>query len=304
VCNKEGRFCLVDFGAVRAKLAKSGGSTVAGTFGFMAPEQFQGRALPQSDIYGIGATAIAMLTGQQPEDLPHKGLKIDVRAALGKHAPDELVEALSAMLEPDPDVRPATLDRVLERLRRVGRNETKKDRKRREQDEKERERRSEKKERKRHRSPRDRIRERIGRPHHPLELGPPRLVAKIALRIAQLAVLLSVVFFVPLLLATLSLVFGKPLRVAAGKVRQAGFRALRKIRETRDEALGYAGERVAFPREELQPEAPPQQVRVEPAPAARQPARTPEMEEFDVALEELEAEREAAAAMRKGSSTR
>jgi len=50
-----------------------------------------------------------MLTGIEPEELPHRGLAIDVRAALGKRVPESLVAALEQMLEPDPDRR---VDRV------------------------------------------------------------------------------------------------------------------------------------------------------------------------------------------------
>ena len=77
----DGSYVLVDFGAVRDRL-KAQGSTVVGTFGYMAPEQFQGRALPASDVYAVGATALAMLCGTEPENLPHRGLAIDVAAAL------------------------------------------------------------------------------------------------------------------------------------------------------------------------------------------------------------------------------
>jgi tRNA A-37 threonylcarbamoyl transferase component Bud32 len=101
----DGSFALIDFGAVRDKMKPEGGSTVVGTFGFMAPEQFQGRAMPASDVYAVGATAITMLTGLQPEDLPHKGLAIDVAAALGKTVNPAIISALTAMLEPDPDRR-------------------------------------------------------------------------------------------------------------------------------------------------------------------------------------------------------
>src|SRR5688572_13005402 len=99
----DGSFALVDFGSVRDSLKPEGGSTVVGTFGFMAPEQFQGRALRQSDVYGLGATALTLLSGREPEDLPHKGLAIDVSAAL-PHDP-AFCRVLSQMLDPDPDRR-------------------------------------------------------------------------------------------------------------------------------------------------------------------------------------------------------
>ena len=111
----DGSFVLVDFGAVRDKLKPQGGSTVVGTFGFMAPEQFQGRALPASDVYATGATALALLTGRQPEDLPHQGLAIDVRAALRGVASPALTRTLEAMLVPDPDRRASTIGPLLGR---------------------------------------------------------------------------------------------------------------------------------------------------------------------------------------------
>jgi len=113
----DGSFVLIDFGAVRDKLKPEGGSTVVGTFGYMAPEQFQGRAMPASDVYAVGATAITMLTGRQPEDLPHKGLAIDVAATLSGRASKEIVTALEAMLEPDPDRRAGRLAPLVDKLR-------------------------------------------------------------------------------------------------------------------------------------------------------------------------------------------
>ncbi|HEY3254871.1 MAG TPA: serine/threonine-protein kinase [Polyangiaceae bacterium] len=107
ILRKDGSFAFVDFGSVRDQLKPEGGSTVVGTFGYMAPEQFQGRALKCSDVYAVGATALSLVTGREPEDLPHRGLAIDVRAALGSGAEPWLVRALSAMLDPDPDKRAA-----------------------------------------------------------------------------------------------------------------------------------------------------------------------------------------------------
>jgi serine/threonine protein kinase len=110
----DGSFAFVDFGAVRDKLREKGGSTVVGTFGFMAPEQFQGRALPATDVYAIGATSILLLTGTEPEDLPHKGLGIDVAKALeGVRVSRGLVQVLTQMLNPDPDQRASAIRPLL-----------------------------------------------------------------------------------------------------------------------------------------------------------------------------------------------
>jgi hypothetical protein len=112
----DGGFAFVDFGAVRDKLRPEGGSTVVGTFGYMAPEQFQGRALPGSDVYAVGATALAMLTGKEPEALPHRGLAIDVRSALRGRASERLVGVLEKMLDPDPDRRAGRIAPLLARF--------------------------------------------------------------------------------------------------------------------------------------------------------------------------------------------
>jgi hypothetical protein len=58
-----GKVWLLDFGSVKQTI---GQSTTAGTFGFMAPEQLEGRATPQSDVYGLGMTLMALLTRTDP----------------------------------------------------------------------------------------------------------------------------------------------------------------------------------------------------------------------------------------------
>lgn len=39
-------------------------STVVGTFGYMAPEQFAGAASPASDLYSLGAVLLFLLSGE------------------------------------------------------------------------------------------------------------------------------------------------------------------------------------------------------------------------------------------------
>ncbi len=98
----DSRLALVDFGGVRVALREEGGSTVVGTFGYMAPEQLHGEATPATDIYGLGATLATLATGIEADKLPHKGLKIDLTAVM---AASPLRELLHAMLEPDPEQR-------------------------------------------------------------------------------------------------------------------------------------------------------------------------------------------------------
>ena len=64
---------LVDFGSVQTA-ATTGTMTVVGTYGYMPPEQFGGRAQPASDLYSLGATLIYLATGQHPADLTQQSL--------------------------------------------------------------------------------------------------------------------------------------------------------------------------------------------------------------------------------------
>jgi hypothetical protein len=76
----------------------------------MAPEQFQGSACPQSDIYALGATLIHLLTGTSPSELPHTRMKLDFSSYV--QADNPLAALLDKMVEPaieDRFVSPALL---------------------------------------------------------------------------------------------------------------------------------------------------------------------------------------------------
>jgi serine/threonine protein kinase len=75
---EDGQVFLVDFGAVQDTYYNTfmRGSTVVGTFGYMAPEQFRGQAVPATDLYGLGATILFLLTHRSPAELPTDGLKL------------------------------------------------------------------------------------------------------------------------------------------------------------------------------------------------------------------------------------
>lgn len=53
------------------------GSTVVGTYGYMAPEQFRGAASPASDLYGLGGTLLYLLSGRPPSTFPVDRMRTD-----------------------------------------------------------------------------------------------------------------------------------------------------------------------------------------------------------------------------------
>jgi hypothetical protein len=212
----DGSFAFVDFGAVRDRLKVAGGSTIVGTFGYMAPEQFQGRASPASDVYGIGATALTMLTGCEPEDLPHTGLAIDVAKAVPASTPPSLVRTLGAMLDPDPDTRASS---IAEALARGGARQAST---RAAPARSERPSKSERAERKSERTSAVPRRSRVPRRRASFAV---RAFGWLALLVARVAIWLSVGVVLPLLFTVLSLVFGKRLRDAARACHDAAARA-------------------------------------------------------------------------------
>ena len=101
----DGQVFLVDFGAVQNTYQNTfmRGSTVVGTYGYMAPEQFRGQAVPATDLYGLGATLLFVLTHRSPAELPNDRLKTDFRSHIQISA--EFADWLEMMLEPDLEDR-------------------------------------------------------------------------------------------------------------------------------------------------------------------------------------------------------
>jgi len=61
---------VADFGTSRFLEIAAYGTTVIGSPPYMAPEQFQGKAVFASDLYSLGVTMFQMLTGELPYDAP------------------------------------------------------------------------------------------------------------------------------------------------------------------------------------------------------------------------------------------
>jgi serine/threonine protein kinase len=113
VCGDDGRVVLVDFGAVARPFHQKGGSTMIGSFGYMAPEQLHAKAGPRTDLYALGATIAAIAAGTDAEDLPRRGLTIDLD---GIFDPGPLRTTVEAMLAADPDDRPPSAPAALASL--------------------------------------------------------------------------------------------------------------------------------------------------------------------------------------------
>jgi len=114
--NSAGQVYLVDFGSVQNQAAKFGGTiTVVGTYGYMAPEQFGGRSVPASDLYGLGATLIYLVTGLHPTELPQQDLRIQFAHRAGQLNPN-LIDWLEWMTEPSLEIRLSSAEEALRSL--------------------------------------------------------------------------------------------------------------------------------------------------------------------------------------------
>lgn len=113
----DGRIILVDFGAVqdvyRQTITKS--ATFVGTLGYMPPEQFQGRVTPASDLYALGVTLIALLTGKTPDQLPQFKMKLDWRSSVPSTITlsPKFSNWLDTLIEPLLENRPQTAAQAL-----------------------------------------------------------------------------------------------------------------------------------------------------------------------------------------------
>jgi serine/threonine protein kinase len=96
---------LVDFGAVKADApgGASRGVTVVGTYGYMAPEQYEGRAGPSSDVFALAYTLWFLLAHKEPWEFDEHGPRAALAAAT--NVPEPLRRALLDATAPDVAVR-------------------------------------------------------------------------------------------------------------------------------------------------------------------------------------------------------
>jgi serine/threonine protein kinase len=101
VDRNSGEVRLVDFGTARTRThwaeqarLEQGTSSLYGTDGYAAPEQYQGQSDPRSDVYALAATVYHLLTDDDPGDHPFQFSRLST-------LPGPLSEGLSRALHPE-----------------------------------------------------------------------------------------------------------------------------------------------------------------------------------------------------------
>ncbi len=111
----ERQIYLIDFGVARLfKYGKARDTMALGSPGYAAPEQYgKAQTTPLADIYSLGATLHALLSGVDPSDVPFRFAPLHIPAY-----PD-LNSLIMRMVENDARKRPPSMSKVKQELQRI-----------------------------------------------------------------------------------------------------------------------------------------------------------------------------------------
>ncbi|MGK7920185.1 MAG: protein kinase [Trichodesmium sp.] len=122
-----GQLVLIDFGTVRevseTYLVKVGqGQNVTGIVspGYTAPEQTNGKAVPQSDFFSLGRTFVYLLTGKPPTAFPEnpRSGKLQWHKS-ASHISTEFKDIIDYLMAPFPGNRPQNPTMILQCLAEI-----------------------------------------------------------------------------------------------------------------------------------------------------------------------------------------
>jgi ABC-type branched-subunit amino acid transport system substrate-binding protein len=118
-----GQLVLIDFGTARKvtqTVIEGRKVTVVYSQGYTAPEQFEGRAVPQSDFYALGCTFVHLLTGKHPNDLP-RNPKTDslVWRPSEQQVSGLLADLIDQLMTQSLQNRPKTTGEILCRIKEI-----------------------------------------------------------------------------------------------------------------------------------------------------------------------------------------
>ncbi len=100
VITSAGELVLIDFGVAASFVGQATG-TLVGKQSYIPPEQYRGKACPESDLYALACTIAFCLTGEDPEPLSTLTEK-----SLPPSVDGELFQLLKEMTEQDLHLRP------------------------------------------------------------------------------------------------------------------------------------------------------------------------------------------------------
>jgi len=110
----DGSINLIDFGAANTFLGTATG-TIIGKQSYISPEQFRGKATPQSDLYSLGATIYFLLTGEDPEALSQSDPRL-----INSEISREMGALVTQLTELEADKRIASAKELLTQMQNLG----------------------------------------------------------------------------------------------------------------------------------------------------------------------------------------
>ncbi|WP_293139995.1 serine/threonine-protein kinase [Okeania sp. SIO3I5] len=121
---QNGQLVLIDFGTVREVsetyiVKVNQGQNVTGIVspGYTAPEQTNGKAVPQSDFFALGRTFVYLLTGKPPTAFPENPRSGKLQwHKYSPHISSEFKDVIDYLMAPFPGNRPQTTTMILQCL--------------------------------------------------------------------------------------------------------------------------------------------------------------------------------------------
>ncbi len=116
--DSDNRIFLIDLGAVRLinQNINEQTTTRIGSFPYMAPEQYKGKADFKSDFYALGRTFVHLLTNKNPSQIEQDTQEKSLWRAESTPVSDQFATLIDSLLERKPDRRPKNTKDILKRI--------------------------------------------------------------------------------------------------------------------------------------------------------------------------------------------